>query len=98
MMARTIWKFALWENWHSGGDMVRIAMPHGAVVRFAGAQFDVPTVWAEVDPTEPLTDRIFEVCGTGHPLQPDPDGKRVYLGTAITNSGNLVWHIHERRL
>lgn len=47
-----------------------------------------PTIWMEVEDTNPKTTKKFYIAFTGQPL--DFDG--VHVGTAIT--GMLVWHVY----
>lgn len=49
-------------------------------------------LWAVVDPEAAPTAHAFQVIGTGHPM---PEGARTVVGTAVTPSGRLVWHLVE---
>ena len=52
-------------------------------------------LFAEVDTEAALTERKFEVYGTGHELPPRYTN-RSYVGTTTTNGGGVVWHGYER--
>lgn len=81
---RAIWKFTL-----TPGQPVM--MPAGKVLSAHG-QHDKICVWAEVDPSTPLRPRHFNVYGTGHTL---PEMPGYFLGTALIDGGNLVFHVYE---
>lgn len=78
------------DQWHQlalTGDPLYAASRDPAFVEF----------WAIArDDTEPV-ERWFRVYGTGHPLSTDPGDRAQYVGTAITASGVLVWHLFEMR-
>lgn len=84
---RTVWKYELSLV---DGPQCR-PMPRGATVLHARDQYGDPCLWAEVDPSRTLVDRWFVVEGTGHPIEHDG----VYVGTAMSHGGALVWHIFE---
>jgi len=50
-------------------------------------------VWALVDPTEPDEERVFEVVGTGHPVDPVAPLERKFVGTSVGHP--FVWHVFE---
>lgn len=50
------------------------------------------TVWAEVDVTLPVVNRIFHLRGTGHDLPTGKEGTPRHLGIAINNG--FVWHLY----
>lgn len=73
-----------WETFDLSGPIVHIATRAEACVE----------IWWIDDPVLPLRERTFRVFGTGHPL---PDDAAKHVGTAVTPSGQLVWHLFERR-
>ncbi|RZJ26186.1 MAG: hypothetical protein EOO54_03720 [Haliea sp.] len=85
---RAVWKYAL-----PMADEVVVCMPEHAQVLHIAAQNNQPQIWAQVDPSAPIVDRVFEVRGTGHTWQHDP--RRVHLGTFMLHGGGLVFHVFE---
>lgn len=80
---KSIWKYPFFG---APGDSIILKMPKGAqIVRF-DMQDSTPTVWALVDPHQPMADRRFRVVGTGW----DFDEEVGYLGTVF--DGPYVWH------
>jgi len=67
------------------------SMPSDSRVIAVQVQFDVPTLWAQVDPKSPGVTKTFEWVGTGHPV-PD-DGE--YVGTVQVHGGAFVFHLYE---
>ena len=82
---KRIWKYEL------PGLTNNIEVPAGGIVRHVAALPGCPpTLWIEVDPSQPLTERVFRTVATGSSV---PDGT-VYIGTALLSDGT-VWHVHE---
>jgi hypothetical protein len=46
-------------------------------------------LWAEVNPTAPMVERFFTVCGTGFDVPPEAE----YVGTVFMDP--FVWHVYE---
>lgn len=90
-MTKTIYKFPLDIK-----DIQTIEMPDGAEILTVQVQKGTLNMWALLDVEKPLTERVFEVFGTGHPVYCDMGINRKYIGTAQTMGDNLVWHIFER--
>lgn len=85
-MPRVIWKFPVPLN-----DTPLIKMPPGARILSVGAQGEVITLWAEVDPYEgPPILRKFHIRGTGHPV---PEGEVTFIGTVLMSP--FVWHVYD---
>ena len=61
------------------------------VLHVACRKAEMVELWV-MDCGDPPIERTFQVVGTGHPL---PDGWVGHWGTAITPSGQLVWHLLE---
>ena len=59
-----------------------------------GEQFGDLYLWALVNPDNRLIDKKIFIYGTGHLMEMDIT-KNSYLGTVITEGGNLVWHIFQ---
>lgn len=82
---KRIWKYGL------PGLTNNVEVPAGGVVRHVSAVPGCPpTLWIEVDPAQPLTERVFRTVATGSSI---PDGA-AYIGTALLSDGT-VWHVHE---
>lgn len=79
-----IWKYPLKLT----DDMQAIGMPMSARIVHVALQGQTPTLWAEIDPDAPITERNFSVHGTGHPIK---SGE--YVGTCVGTP--FVWHIYE---
>lgn len=85
---RVIWKFPLAVT-----DEVDILMPQGARVLCVDTQMEQPTIWAMVDPDQPMTRRQFRIVGTGNPNAEMANWR--YIGTIQQYLGGLVWHVFE---
>lgn len=84
----TIWKTVL-----ASSGVKQIMVPAGSEMLCAREQFEHICVWYRCKPTAPFEPRSLAVVATGEP-SPDADGR--YLGTAILQGGNLVFHVFER--
>lgn len=80
-----IWKFEIQVQ-----DRQTIQMPAGAHILTAQAQYDCICLWAEVEATNHLVNRHFEVIGTGSPVM---DGFGDYVATVQLPP--YVWHVYE---
>lgn len=91
-MAKTIFKYTLQIT-----GLQTIAMPKNSEILCVQEQRNEGHLWAIVDENMPLEDRIFEIIGTGHPLEDnsDPELIRSYVGTFQVNGGQFVWHVFE---
>lgn len=85
---RAVYKFPLS---FAGGEQT-VEMPRYAKVLHVEAQHGRPTIWALVNPDQPLVPRLFRVVGTGHAEVADGD---LYLGTAQLGRApsDLVLHV-----
>jgi hypothetical protein len=88
---RQIWKFDLSIN-----GVHRFRWPVGAKLVHVGTQDpdspELVQLWVLLENTQmEQEDRRFVVRGTGHPLHDDEE----YVGTVLTFSGRLVWHVFE---
>jgi len=83
-MNTKIWKF-LFEV----VDFQTLNIPYGAKLLHIGTQQDIPTLWAAVNPEQPLENRRFWVVGTGGRIPRDS----TYVGTSV--GSEFVWHIYE---
>ncbi len=86
---RTVHKYQLSDesgvnviNTHASARVVHVAMQH-----------DVITAWVEIDTEDRPATMTLHVIGTGQSI-PVPDVEHV--GTAITASNNLVFHVYAR--
>jgi hypothetical protein len=84
---KTIWKYELELI-----DTIQILMiPKKSKVLHVGLQNRKPCLWVEVDRSADVVSRFFKVYGTGHPIELS---NLSYLGTAIDEPLNLVWHVY----
>jgi len=83
-MAKVIYKYAI-ERLH---DNV-LEMPTGAEFLHVDVQDGRAVAWFMIDTTAPLSDRGFEIIGTGQAI---PQGRK-YLGTY--QEPPYVWHLFE---
>lgn len=63
----------------------------GPIVHVATRSEDYVEIWFIQDPAVIPQRRTYRVFGTGH-----PDVEGAHVGSAITPSGNFVWHLMER--
>jgi hypothetical protein len=85
---RTIYKYQLAVQ-----DAQTVVMPPSAVLLTVQVQYDIPWLWALVDPKNPPSElRTLLTCGTGQPV-PNKAGR--YLGTYQLYSGEAVFHVFE---
>ena len=89
----TIWKFEL--------DTERvqdIEMPAGAMIlhRSLQVQHGFACVWATCDPTAPKIKRRFWTFFTDEEIPLSPE-EAFYLGTYLTNGGDIVRHVFVKR-
>lgn len=83
----TIWKFGL--------DIVDgqvLTMPRGSRPLAVAEQHGGLQLWAFIpDTTAQRVSRAIRIRGTGH----DCGGAGVYIGSAVTRGGALVWHVFD---
>lgn len=87
-MRLEVWKFPLPFD-----DVVTVEMPAGSKVIHFATQYDMPCIWALVNPSADKEKRTFRIAGTGHPIE--SDSRPVYLGTVLVRGGSLVFHCFE---
>ena len=87
-MVKTIYKYELDINSH----IQVIEMPEGAEILCVHNQYDMPCIWALVDPLAEIEKRYIEVCCTGENV---PSAHRKYIGTCLFSEGTLVLHFFE---
>lgn len=63
----------------------------GEIVCVTARGLDRVDVWVMHDTGLPAVDRVLRVVGSGDPLDDD----LVYVGTAPTRDGAVVWHVME---
>lgn len=83
----SVWKYPIPVD-----DRFFIQMPRGATALTVQVQREEPQLWARVDPTAPIEERRFALCGTGH-LRADINGR--YVGSFQLHEGALVFHLFE---
>jgi hypothetical protein len=85
----TIWKYPLIVT-----DKQIVAMPAGAKILSVQTQGGVLCLWAMVSPSNPLTDRIIFIFGTGHQIE---DAENLaFIGTFQVDGGRFVFHVFEK--
>ena len=82
---KTIFKYAL-----PIADIQILKLPLHSRFLHVGEQHGNVCLWALVnDQEKETTSHIIRMIGTGHPIP----SHLVYLGTVLTRSGVLVWHL-----
>lgn len=81
---RVVYKYPLVLGWNS------ISLPLEAEIVHIGEQNGQLQMWVEQDPSRPVTQRQFNVYGTGYPIY---NNNEHHLATVIV--GDLVWHVYE---
>jgi hypothetical protein len=89
-MKKTIWKFEI------GTNKIIIEMPKGAEILTIQTQYNVPCIWAMVDPNAEKELRHFEIFETGHEIYFDMGVERKYINSFQLLGGDLVFHVFER--
>lgn len=89
-MKKQIWKYQLVID-----DDQHLRIPKGGEVLSIQVQHDVPCLWVLVEPEEEKETRVFDMYGTGHPIDCD-DVERKFIGTFQSPTGMLVFHVFER--
>jgi len=89
---KMIWKYEL----EMKAAIQEAMMPKGAKILHFDNQRGEPCVWAEVDEESVKTKEVreFTIAGTGHPI-PIPDYRLIYIGTALFDRGDYVYHLYE---
>jgi len=64
-------------------------VPEGAEILTIQTQYNLPCIWALVNPDAKKVPVQIEIFGTGHPI---PEGNRKYIGTYQLHNGSLVFH------
>lgn len=88
---KTVWKFKIEHAPHQ-----EIEMPQGAQILTVQTQYNVPHLWALVDPEAPREARTFMIVGTGHVMgNPPPDMRLDHVGSYQQQGGAYVFHLFE---
>lgn len=86
----TIWKYQI----PAGASWFKVTMPQDSIpLHVASASIGWINLWVEVDTDCPSETRTFCVTGTGDLLP--PVSPHTYLGTALEQETDFVWHLHE---
>jgi hypothetical protein len=73
-------------------DRVIVSLPGGSALPLSvGVQDGKLMLWALVSPDAPSYDRVFRICGTGHPIEEEDI---TFIGTVHHDYG-LVFHVFE---
>ena len=75
-------------------DYTSVNIPVGSKILKIDGQYNIPQLWALVDPTNDLEKREFRVAGTGHPISELPD-EIEFIDTFQMHDGSLVFHVFE---
>jgi len=77
-------------------DYFNIALPEGAIILSAQAQFEEPQMWVLVDSEAPQLPviREFRLAGTGHTIN-EPAETLHHISTFQMQGGVLIWHLFE---
>ena len=85
---KTIYKFKV----NPSGEP--ILMQEGAEILSAGVQGDAIYVWARLEPTNGLDNRLFPVYGTGHRISPEHEDLPL-INTVFMPAQGLVFHVFD---
>ena len=85
---KTIWKYTLGKR-----TSATLQMPLKAKILCVQVQGNEPMIWAEVDDSLPMENRVFLTIGTGWPIE---EQDKTYVGTYQLQGGALVFHVFER--
>lgn len=70
-----------------------IEMPIDAVILSVREQNNIACLWALVDTSKQLENRVFDIYVTGEEITV-PEQKR-FIGTVLLNNGDFVVHVFE---
>ena len=86
---------SIWKTCLTVTDVQKITVPVGATILSCDVQNSVVCLWYAVSKAGvPVVEsRTIRIIGTGHDI-PDYDDLR-FIGTVLTESGSLVWHVFE---
>lgn len=88
-MNKQVWKYLLSHGRNN------IKMPKDAEILTAQSQGDDAFIWALVDPSKEVENRVFDTFGTGHNIGYDMGVERKYINTFQMDGGALVFHVFE---
>lgn len=90
-MVKAVWKFPI-----RLAPRVTLVMPMMAQLLCVKEQKGQMCFWAKIDPETTLVEqRTFLVVGTGHELELMKDEAEVYVGSAMFEQGDFVFHLFE---
>lgn len=90
-MDKSIYKYQL-----SVTDTQTIELPVGAEILTVQTQNEMPCLWALVNPNEIKKEiHVFEIFGTGNPVNYEIGVSRRYISTFQLGGGQLVFHVFE---
>ena len=78
---------------------IKVELPETAKILCVDMQEQQPTLWAIVDPDEPLKEYTFLLLATGDEV---PEGLTRYLGTCFMRTvvpgypNGFVWHVFQK--
>lgn len=81
---RVVYKYPLMIGYNG------ISLPLEAEIVHIAEQHGQLQMWVEQDPNRPMSQRQFNVYGTGHPIY---NNNEHHLATVLV--GDFVWHVYE---
>lgn len=72
-------------------DDFQLLLPRGAAILDVQMQRGAPQLWALVDTSQPLVERVFRLAGTGHPLTSDDTSQLEHCGSFQMQQGALIF-------
>lgn len=75
--------------------LITVRMPMEAKILTVQVQYDVPYLWALVDPASEMEERRFRMFMTGQPIEEVIAEDMTYVGTVQMQGGVFVVHLFE---
>lgn len=72
-----------------------VEMPHGAQIIHVAAQYEIPCLWAIVDPNSPTEKRVIGMATTGAHFPEGELSAGLHLGSFMLAGGKFVGHLFE---
>ena len=96
-MENVIWKFTLDMNELDSTDSLDIMIPVDAKILCVQSQYNIPCIWAIVNPCNHTVKKRFTIKGTGHTFQDVDLQDTDYIGTYQLYEGKLIYHVFEQK-
>ncbi len=75
-------------------DYFSLNLPQGAQILTVQTQYEIPNIWALVNPNNPKEERKFRLAGTGHPIE-ESNKNLIYIGTFQLVAGSFIGRLFE---